>query len=161
MTPYEALERLPLLHRETISEKHIDLNGHMNVRWYAALYDDAGWALYRQFGLSPEYTKAEQAGGFMLKMLVQYLAEVHLGETVTIRCRLIGRSAKRIHYLYFMLNETTRVLASSLEGMDIHADLRTRRSSPFPPHVLEQIDALLAQQQALDWEPPLSGCMAI
>lgn len=161
MIAYDILESLPLLYRETITEKQIDINGHMNVRWYAALYDDAGWEFYRVLGLTPEYTSSARAGGFMLKMFVQYFAEVHLGETVAIRYRLLGRSAKRLHYLYFMLNETTGVWASSLEGMDIHADLQTRRSTPFPSSIASGIDASLEEHQRLAWEAPLSGCMPL
>jgi acyl-CoA thioesterase FadM len=60
----------------------------------------------------------------------------------------------------FMLNETHDRLASTLEALVAHADLRVRRSTPFPPSLAARLEGVLAEHAALDWEAPLSGIMA-
>ena len=157
MIPVAKLEALPLFHRETIPPDYLDAMGHMNIRWYMALYDEAGWNFFASFGMDKEYYLGTQAGGFALKHFIQYLAEVRVGETVALRIRLLGRSAKRIHYMHFMINETTGVLASTMEVLGTHADMKIRRTSPFPPALAARLDTTLDAQRRLDWEAPVCG----
>jgi acyl-CoA thioester hydrolase len=151
------LEQLPLFHRETIPKDYLDVMGHMNVRWYAALFDSAAWKFFESFGMTENYYRSEQAGGFALKQFIQFLAEVKVSETVAIRGRVLGRSAKRVHFMLFMVNESTNVLAATLEGLGSHADMRIRRTSPYPPQLSANLDALLADHQKLTWEAPVCG----
>jgi len=41
LVPIAELEKLPLFHRETIPLDYMDAIGHMNIRWYMALFDRA------------------------------------------------------------------------------------------------------------------------
>ncbi len=157
MIPITELEALPLFHREVIPPDYLDAMGHMNVRWYLALYDEAAWRFFASFGMDQAYYINEQGGGFALKQFIQYLAEVRVGETVAIRTRVLGRSAKRIHYMHFMINETTGRLASFMEVLGSHADMKTRRTAPFPPDLAAKLDAMLAKHQQLGWQAPVSG----
>ena len=157
MISVEQLEALPLFHRETIPESYLDEMGHMNIRWYMALFDEAGWGFFSSFGMTYEYCQSERAGGFALQHFIRYLAEVRVGETVAVRSRLLGRSAKRIHFMHFMINETTGRLAATLEALGTHADMRIRRTSPYPPRLVARIDALIAQQSQLGWDAPVCG----
>jgi acyl-CoA thioester hydrolase len=154
------LHALPETYRTTISEEHLDLMGHMNVRWYLAFFDEAGWNFFQTLGMTEAYYRENDAGGFALKQLIHYLAEVRLGETISVRPRLIGRSPKRIHLMYFMVNETTGKLAATMEGLGSHADLKSRRTSPYPAHIATRIDEVQAQHDALEWEAPISGAIS-
>lgn len=160
MITVEQVEQLPMYHRETIPTDYLDLMGHMNIRWYVALYDIAAWKFFESFGMTEAYYRTEQAGGFALKQFIQYLAEVRVGETVAIHGRLLGRSAKRIHFMLFMVNETTQVLASTFEVLGSHADMRIRRTSPYPPQIAAKLDAAIAEQSALGWDAPVCGVIS-
>lgn len=154
------LEQLPLFHRETIPPDYLDVMGHMNVRWYAALFDAAAWKFFESFGMDENYYRTEAAGGFALKQFIQFLAEVRVGETVALRGRVLGRSAKRVHFMLFMVNESTNVLAATLEALGSHADMRVRRTSPYPPHLAANLDAVLAEHKKLNWETPVCGVIS-
>ncbi|MCB9456660.1 MAG: thioesterase family protein [Anaerolineaceae bacterium] len=157
MIPLENIAELPSFHRATIVPEYLDAMGHMNIRWYMAIFDDAAWKFFDHFGMNIEYYQREQAGGFALQHFIRYLAEVRLGETVAIHTRILGRSAKRIHFMHFMVNETTGVLAATLEVLGSHADMRVRRTSPYPPYIAEKIDAILQEHTRLNWEAPVCG----
>lgn len=159
MTPQQIVESLSCFHRKTIPPDYLDAMNHMNVRYYHGLFDEAAWGFFAQFGLDYEYYKEREAGGFALQAFVRYLAEVRVGETVAIYGRVLGRSAKRIHYMLFMVNETTQKVAATIESLGSHADLRTRRTSPYPPEVSAKIDAILDEHTALPWEAPLCGAI--
>lgn len=157
MITIEQLNQLPCYHREMIPDEYLDVMGHVNIRWYMAMFDEAAWGLFASFGMDQAYYEAENGGAFALQHFIRYLAEVHSGETVAIRSRLLGRSARRIHFIHFMINETTGKLAASMEVLGSHADLTARRTSPFPPAISDQLDALIARHQAFDWEAPICG----
>jgi acyl-CoA thioester hydrolase len=162
--PAISLDQLSSLHnvyRTVIPPAYEDRNGHMNVRWYLALYDEAGDALYPMLGLSEDYLTASGMGGFDLEHHIWYAAEVRVGETVVIRVRMLARSAKLFHYLMFMVNESRGVLSSIFECVHAHADLSVRRTAPFPAHVAAAIDGWIEKHNALDWPAPISGSMGV
>jgi len=114
---------------------------------------------HREPGLTPEFHAQHGTGGFDLEHHLHYLSEVAVGDTVAIYARLLGRSAKRIHYMMFMVNETCGALAATLECVNSFADLTVRRTAPYPEKISRQIDALLAEHSRLGWEAPVCGVM--
>lgn len=132
----------------------------MNVRYYLSLFDDSSWNFFASFGMDSAYYESKMGGSFALQQFIQYVAEVHLDETVAIHGRLIGRSAKRIHFMFFMVNVTTGRLAATVETLGSHADLELRRTSPFPEYIAAQIDEMIAAHNQLDWQPPLCGAIS-
>jgi len=161
LVPVEKLTALPQYHRETIPSDYLDAMGHMNVRWYMALFDAAVWDFFKAHGLDQAYYTKNKSGVFALKHFIQYYAEVNVGETVGLHFRLMGRSEKRFHFVVFMINESTGKLAATLESMGTHADLAARRASMMPPEILAQLDARLEIDKKLDWEAPISGAIVI
>ncbi|TVR22945.1 MAG: thioesterase [Anaerolineaceae bacterium] len=159
--PVEAISQLPLMSRATIGAQHLDLMGHMNVRHYLGLFDDAAWTFFESFGMTAEYYRENNTGGFALEQHIRYLAEVREGETVAIYARIIARNAKRVHFMYFMVNEDKQTLSATLEGVGSHADLSIRRTSPYPDFILQRLDALLDEQKALTWEAPICGFISV
>lgn len=158
ITP-EQLESLPIVYRAVIPPEYRDHMDHMNVRWYMVLYDEAGDEMYKLYGQTMEYYREYGTGGFDLEHHIRYLAEVRIGDTVSIRARLLARTAKRLHYMMFMVNETRGVVASTFECVNSHADLKQRRTAPYPDFIAAQIDTLIAQHSQLDWDAPVIGGM--
>jgi acyl-CoA thioester hydrolase len=152
-----ALE--PACLRMTVPEAYRDENGHMNVRWYAAIFDDAGDALHARLGLTPEFHKAHGTGTMDLENHFNYLHEVRAGDRLAVFSRLVAQSAKRMHYLMFMVNETRRSLSAIFECINAFADLKLRKSAPFPPEIAARIEAGVAAGAALGWPPPVCGVM--
>ena len=153
------LRELPIYYRETIANHYLDAMGHMNVRWYMALYDQATWHFFDTIGMTSHYLKTFHAGAFALRHFLNYFSEIHEGQTVALHTRILGRTDKRFHFMHFMINETTLQVASSFEALGTHADLKERRSAPFPAFIADNIDARLDQDRKLDWEAPVCGIM--
>ena len=68
----DQLAPLPVVYRAVIPPAYEDRNGHMNMRWYLALYDDAGDAMYPMLGLTADYFAASGMGGFDLEHHLWY-----------------------------------------------------------------------------------------
>ena len=155
----KILELAPACLRMTVPESYRDRNGHMNMRWYLAIFDEAGDDLQVRLGLTPEHLRAQRAALFDLEHHLHYLDEVNPGEDVAVYARLVAHSARRLHYLLFMVNEGRGRLAAICECMGAFVDLSVRKSAPFPPDVQAKIAARLATDTARDWPAPVCGAM--
>lgn len=151
------LESLPIIYQGIVPADYLDLMGHMNVRHYLSLFDEAAWDFFVGFGMDQAYYESGQGGAFALQHFINYRAEVHQGDHLTIRGRMLGRSAKRVHFMLFMVNDSQNKLAATLEDMGAHVDLSQRRTSPFPATIAANIDAILAEHEQLSWQAPLCG----
>jgi len=152
-----ALE--PACLRTTIPEAYRDGNGHMNVRWYAAILDEAGDPLHDRLGLGPKFHRDNGTGTMDLENHINYLHEVIPGERIAVVARLVARSTKRMHYVMFMVNETRGTLAATFECINAFVDLKVRKTAPFPPEIATKLEADVAAGAALEWQPPLCGAM--
>jgi acyl-CoA thioester hydrolase len=127
--------------RMVVPDSWADSNGHMNMRWYVAIFDDAGDELHERVGLTPEFHRKNQTGTVDLEHHTHFLKEVMPGDSVAVYSRLVARSLKRLHYLMFLVNETRGNLAAIFECMNAFLDLRVRKTAPFPAEILAGIDA--------------------
>lgn len=159
--PLEKITRLPLCMKLRIPAEWADFNGHMNMRWYLAIFDDAGEALHERFGLTAAFHREKGTGTFDLEHHIHFLAEVMPGDDVAVYMRTVALSPKRLHYLLFLVNESRGSLASIFECMNAFADLRVRRTAPFPADIAASIQEAVTEDSALDWPPPVSGAMRV
>ena len=136
--------------------EHIDYNGHMNVVHYRAAFDASTDGLFAHLGLGPEdYTARTGATLMVVEEHTRYHAELAEGERYRILARLVGHSAKKLHYLLAMENTGRGVLAATHEELALHVDLTARRSTPLPPAALAAIEALEADHALLPPPPDL------
>ena len=131
--------------------------GHVNIRHYLGMFDEAAWGLFADFGMTEAHTRKDQGGAFALEQHLRYLAEVRVAEQVTVYFRVVGHSPKRVHFVGFMVNETTQKLACIFESLGSYVDLRVRRTAPWPSEKGTKIAAILARHDALAWDAPLTG----
>ena len=150
-------EKLPLTYQAFIPEDYIDMMGHMNVMWYTHLFGHSIGRAFEIIGMNRDYFQSNHYGTFALKQYVSYWNEVRVGEQISVRTRLLGRSAKRLHVMHFMIKEQDQSLAATSEVLLMHMDLSIRRSSPFPDEISQIIDRILAEHTALNWSAPLAG----
>lgn len=161
--PAIALEKIralgPACYEFTVPEEYRDMNGHMNMRYYLAIFDEAGEALHELLGLTAEFHKQKNTGTVDLEHHVHYLSEVMPGERVSVYIRMAAWSPKRLHYMLFMVNETRGKLSSIFECMNAFADLSVRKTAPFPPEIAERVAKGVAFSDSLDWPAPVCGAM--
>ena len=142
--------------RGRVGPEHIDYNGHMNVVHYRAAFDASTDGLFAHLGLGPEEYNARTGATLMVvEEHTRYHAELAEGERYRILARLVGHSAKKLHYLLAMVNLDRGVLAATHEELALHVDLAARRSTPQPPSALAAIEALQATQAHLRPPPDL------
>lgn len=145
----------------TVPVEYGDGNGHLNVRHYLGILDDAEWILFDEFGAGNQASEAGIGGMFALEQYLTYRREVLVGDEVAVHVRLLDRNAKLLHLVSYLVNLTRCEVAASMEALEGYVDYGTRRLSPFPEPASTTLDELVAKDQALPWQPDLSGAMEI
>ncbi len=154
------LASLPVTCRTVVPAEYRDEMGHMNVMWYAHLFAEATRGLFVDFGMTADYFETSEAGAFALESHTRYVAEIRVGDDLTIRTRVLGRSAKRFHAMHFMICDRDDRLSATLELIGAHIDMTTRRTSVFSDAVAQEIDVIAKSHSALTWTAPECGIMS-
>jgi len=147
-----------------VESEFLDAMGHMNVKWYAHLFDQGVWTYFARHGLDAAYFRREGRGMFALEQTARYVSELRAGEAVQVHSALAELGDKTLRLEQRMLGGDGLRLAATVEVVAAHIDIGTRRTTPFPADLATRLrtqlvpalpDAPLteaaAQQFARDW----------
>ena len=139
-------EKFPYIGNDvTITEEMCDLNGHMNVLYYAQIFEDE-FPFYSSLGFTSDYFK-EGYSFFTLEMNIRYLKEMKKGEIASPCFRYFAVKPKLIHYGGVILNESNEVSAIT-ENVLVHVDTSTRRSCEMKEETLNHLNEMLEEHAA-------------
>lgn len=131
----------------------IDHNGHMNMAFYGVLFDTGVSFVFRQIGFGREYRETYRHTTFAGEFRVRYIRELKLGDRVRCSFRMLDVGPKAFHFAQ-ELRHVDGWLAATGENISLHIDMSGPRVAPYPPHIMERLEALLEQQKHLprpDW----------
>lgn len=155
------LSELPVQYTGVIPPEWQDRNGHVNVQFYVALYELGGWVLFEERGIDEDWFQQRNISVFDLEHHLQFRAELLVGEEVIAYNRMLSRSEKAFHGMYFIVNQTQGRLAATLEYISACVDMQTRRITPFPDQLAGVLDGLLEKHRHLSWSAPACGLMEL
>ena len=125
-----------LLFKGVVHPWHCDVMGHMNTRYYLAMFDDAGYQLLQE---ASGWTVMEDGwrdrGWADVHNSIDYLSELRAGDLVEIEGGIsaIGNSSITAHYR--MKNKVTENSVAKMTAKLIFFDLVARRST----HLTEEL----------------------
>ena len=155
------IRQLNAMYRRRIPADYMDENGHMNVQFYLHVMERGLTELYRRTGMGDYYASADVYGNFALEQHILYLAEVRLGDQVSVHPRLVALSPKRSQMFGFLVNDTRDELAATLETVAMNIDMTRRRGTPFPAEPMIMLRRMLERHQMLEWEAPVCGLLRV
>ncbi len=136
----------PLLtYRGTVYPWHCDHVGHMNVMWYVGKFDEATWQLFNLLGLSPSYLRTAGRGMAAVDQHISYIHELHAGDVVTIRTKLLEFKEKSMRFVHEMSNDETNEVVARTTLKAVHMDTSARKSCGFAEPIIVKATAALAR----------------
>ena len=139
-------EKFPYLGNDVlITQDMCDLNEHMNVIYYAKIFEDE-FPFYDSLGFTSDYFK-QGYSFFTLEMNIRYLKEMRKGEIASPCFRYFAVKPKLIHYGGVLLNESGEV-SSITENVLIHVDMNTRKSCEMSDSTIEHLKDMVAAHSA-------------
>ena len=145
-TPWQGYRGTEIIRGKVLPE-WIDVNDHMNVAFYILAFDQAVDSLWEIFGITQDYINITSGSTFAVESHITWQREFSVDEPYFITSQLLAYDKKRIHQFMRMYHAEKHYLASTAEWLNLHVDLETRRVSPWPNAILNQIAAFAAQQQ--------------
>jgi acyl-CoA thioester hydrolase len=124
---------------QRVEDQWIDYNGHFNMAYYNVLFDRAGDEAFALVGLGPDYVARTGCSFFTLEAHVTYLRELHRNDPVRITVQFLDFDAKRVHYVQEMFHAEEGWLSCVTENIVMHVDMKQKRSTLFPPEIIEKI----------------------
>jgi acyl-CoA thioester hydrolase len=143
------MSELPLTYRGVVYPWHCDHVGHMNVMWYTGKFDEATWNMFAMLGITPTFLRENARGMAAVEQKTNYLRELHPGDIITIRTRLLQLEGKKIRFIHEMLNGETGEVAATTELMGLHLDTDIRKSCPFPDDIQANGRKMIAEHQSI------------
>ena len=106
-----------------------DILGHMTTCHYVAMFDDAAYdMLYTVFGWTGSSDAENKIAWADVQHVIDYKAEVSVGDILEIDSKLTKIGNKSITILYKMKNLGNNEVAASLQVICVLFDLETRQS---------------------------------
>ncbi len=145
----------------TVEDQWTDYNGHLNMAYYNVIFDRAGDHAFEAVGLGPDYVRTRNASFFTMECHNTYLREIHAGEKVRVETQFLDCDAKRVHYVQQMYHATENWLCCVTEIIVMHVDMALKKSAPFPPDVMEKIQAMTDAHKGLPVPPQVGHRIGI
>ncbi len=150
------MSRALCLYTASVRREWLDVNDHMNVAYYALVFDQAAEAFMAHLGVDNDYIASREASWVALESHTTFARELRLGDPLRVTAQVLDADTKRIHLFQVLSHADEGFQAATNELMIMHLDLRRRRPSAFPESVAARLRALTAEHRELP-QPPEKG----
>ncbi|WFU05772.1 thioesterase family protein (plasmid) [Rhizobium sp. CB3171] len=101
--------------------------GHLNVRNYAAIFDDAIFVFWSKYGASNQGSVPVTA-----TLKIDFRSEVLAGTVLAISSKITRIGTKSVNFGLEMTNTDTNEVVASCDVVDVFFSLQDRKSMPIP-----------------------------
>lgn len=121
--------------RAVVFPWHCDHFGHMNVRWYAPIFDDAGFHLWTRLGFTHEAMKESGIVSVVARACTDFIHETRAGDMLKVKSGFTKVGNKSFTYIQHLEHAETGVLCAKQEAVEVFFDLNTRQAVPMPEDI--------------------------
>ena len=130
------------LYRSVVMPAHCDVYGHMNVRHYAACFDEAGWHMLARAGVSLSELRSHGLGSVVATLTIDFHHEMTAGQLILVTGAFTRVGAKSFGYEMRLHEADSMTHCATQKTVEVCFDTALRRSTPLPADVR----SMLAQQ---------------
>ncbi len=122
--------------------------GHMNVRWYAHHFDDAGFHLWSMAGVSQREMRERGTQVVVAQTTIKYIRELKAGDLILIRAGFVKVGQKSVVHIAKMYNADTNVYSAREETVEVFFDPVARQATPMPRDFSERLAAQVVDPES-------------
>jgi acyl-CoA thioester hydrolase len=123
---------------------HCDAYGHMNVRHYAAMFDEAGWHILARCGVSLTDLRSHGLGTVVATLTIDFHHELTAGQLVLVTGALTHVGHKSLTYEMRLYEADSMTHCATQKTVEVCFDTTRRAAVPLPEYVRATLAALLA-----------------
>lgn len=125
----------PELSRSVVMPAHCDHYGHMNVRHYAAFFDDAGWHLLSRAGVSLTDLRSRGLGSVVATLSIDFHHELTAGQLIVIMGIFTRVGAKSVTSEMRLYEADSMTHCATQKTTEVCFDTRARKSAAWPEDI--------------------------
>ena len=149
------------LYTARVLPEWLDVNDHMNVAYYALVFDQASERFMEHLGVDNDYIRERNASWVALESHTIFSHELLLGDPLRVTAQVLDADAKRIHLFQTLYHAEEGFQAASNELMILHLDLEQRRAAPFPLRVAQRLEEISGAHRQLPQPPERGGSIGL
>jgi acyl-CoA thioester hydrolase len=131
------------LYRNIVMPAQCDAYGHLNVRYYAAFFDDAGWHIPRMAGLSLDEIRASGLGTVAATITIDFLHELRVGQLLLIKGMVTRVGNKSFGHEMRLYEADSMTHCATQKTVEVCFDTRARKGVPWPAEVRDKLARML------------------
>ena len=158
---YAELVDLPAYAEQPVPMAFQDNNGQLNIRHYLGIGSEGLDECLVGVGIAHNWPLTTGMAVLSAEHHLTYVHELRTGDRMSVRVRLLGRSAKAAHAQVFVLDDTHQELSCVFEEILLCVRLDPRGAEPWPDDIAASLDAAIAEHATLPFEASTSGCLAL
>jgi len=130
-------------YRAVVFPWHCDHLGHLNVRWYGHFFDDAGWHLWSQIGMSHVTFKERGIVTVVASIKTDFHHESGAGDLSLVLSAFTRIGGKSLTMSQRMTNTETGMLCATQDVVEVFFDVETRKAAPMPDNIRAKLEAVV------------------
>jgi acyl-CoA thioester hydrolase len=123
------------LTRGVVMPAHCDAYGHMNVRHYAAFFDEAGWHMFAKVGVSLDELRARGLGSVVASLTIDFHHELSAGRLILVSGAITRVGDKSYSYEMRLYDSESMEHCATQKTVEVCFDTKARRSKAWPEEV--------------------------
>lgn len=127
------------LTRGIVMPAHCDVYGHMNVRHYAAFFDDAGWQMFGKIGVSLSDLQSHGLGSVVASLTIDFHHELKAGELTLVQGAFTRVGGKSFEYEMRLYAADSMRHSATQKTVEVCFDTTARRSVALPEVIRQRI----------------------
>jgi acyl-CoA thioester hydrolase len=131
------------LTRGVVMPAHCDVYGHMNVRHYAAFFDDAGWHMLARAGVSLGDLQAQGLGSVVATLTIDFHHELKAGQLTLVKGAFTRAGDKSFSYEMRLFESESMTHCATQKTVEVCFDTAARRSAALPEATRAKIHAAI------------------
>lgn len=132
------------LTRGVVMPAHCDAYGHMNVRHYAALFDDAGWHMFSKVGVSLDELRAHGLGSVVASLTIDFHHELTAGRLTVVSGAVTRVGEKSFSYEMRLHDSESMTHSATQKTVEVCFDTKARRSAKWPDALRATLEQAIA-----------------
>ena len=133
--------------RGIVLPRHCDHYGHMNVRYYAEFFDNAGFHMLNLAGISLDELKERGLGTVAANLSIDFLHEIRAGQLTLIRGAFTRLGNKSFAHELRLFSADDMVHSATQRTVEVFFDLTARASVSAPEDLRGRIEALVIEPE--------------
>ena len=135
------------LYRGVVMPAQCDIYGHMNVRHYAAFFDDAGWHMLAMAGVSLAEIRKRGLSTVMATLTIDFHHEITAGQLALVRGAVTRVGTKSFGYELRLYEADSMTHCATEKAVEVCFDTRERKGIPLPEDMKHKLAQLMETSQ--------------